>query len=260
MQEGGITLKPYSLVSLNWPLISTFVIGMLTGFVLLSLFIAFLLIRSRKSKEKLILSHSQPLESEVITKMIQSKQQELMDTIKVSDNAYFRVAMDLSMDLVFDIAKHYFPNSTYPIYELSIQEIMDLVAYIHKRAQAIVNHKFIRLFKNSRISTIVDILNKKKAIDNSKIMKWNRQYKISKVLSYAGMVLNYANPIYWFRKLALKPSTTLVIKEACKKIIEIAGEETNKIYSKKLFMSPDDPLLLEQTFDQITEEAYKTKE
>jgi hypothetical protein len=34
-------------------------------------------------------------------------------------------------------------------------------------------------------------------------------------------------------------------------IIEIVGEETNKIYSKKLFAEPDDETLIEAKVDEI---------
>jgi hypothetical protein len=73
------------------------------------------------------------------------------------------------------------------------------------------------------------------------------------------MALNYANPIYWFRKLAMKPTSDLVTKEICNMIISIVGEETNKVYSKKLFQKPDNVELLETaletTFNQLAEET-----
>jgi len=149
---------------------------------------------------------------------------------------------------------------------LSAQEVIDLTFYITKRIDKLLSGKFIGRFKKYKISTIVDILNKKKALDNSKLMKMNREYKISKLLSVGSTILNYANPIYWFRKLALKPSTTLVIKELCKFIIRIVGEETEKLYSKKIFEIPEDVTELEQKLDEsmteavnITEEDFKEK-
>lgn len=240
--------------------ISNFLLGFLTGFVLFSLFLALIFIRSKKRKDKIYYSQSEPIQDEVIRYMIEEKQKVLTDTVKVADNAYFRVAFELSFDLIHDIAKHYFPNSAYPIYELSVQELLNLILYIQNRLQKIVNGKIVNLFKNSRISTLVDIINKKKAFDNSKIMKLSQKLKVSKFLEYAKMVLNYGNPIYWFRRFALKPSTTLVIKETCKMIIRITGEETNKVYSKKIFMKEDDPVEIEQKFDAIRETVLDSKE
>jgi hypothetical protein len=252
MPESLYQLDPSFLaLPFEWSTILNFLLGMITGFVLLSMTIAFLLISARRNRNKIIRSDSEPLQAEEIEMMIQAKQVELNDTVKVADNAYFRVAFDLSIDLMYDIAKYYFPDSKYPIYELSIQEILDLNVYITARLQKLVNGKIIRVIKNSRIATIVDILNKKKAIDNSKIMKWNRQFKVSKVLSYGAMALNYANPVYWFRKLALKPSTTLVTKEVCKLIIRVVGEETNIVYSKNFFKKDEPIERVESQIDKI---------
>ncbi len=241
-------------LQISWPDIRNFLLGMATGFVLLTLFIALMLVTGRKSKRKVFLSKQVPLDEKTIKDMIETKQKELVDTVKFTDNAYFRVAFDLSFELMQEIATYYFPKSKYPMYELSIQEILDLNYYITQRIETLVNGKFIRHFKNNRISTIINILNKKKAIDNSKLMKLSRKYQVSKLYTFGKAALNYANPIFWFRKLAIKPSVTLVTKEVCKYIIDIFGEETNKIYSKKLFETPEDETHVESKLDQLIEE------
>lgn len=249
-----LNFHPFML-AIEWRDIRNFLLGMGTGFVLLAVFVALMLITSRKKQTKIIMSKELTLNDIKIQEMIEFKQNQLVDTARIADNAYFRVAFELSMELMTDIAKYYFKDSKYPIFELSIQELLDLNYYITKRLEKLINGRFIRRFKNYRISTIVNIMNKKKALDNSKLMKLNRQYKVSKILSIGSAVLNYANPIYWFRKFAIKPSTTLVTKEACKLIIRIVGEETNKLYSKKMFEPPVDETKIETEFDQVMEET-----
>jgi hypothetical protein len=226
---------------------------MLTGFVLLTMLIGLALMSGRRKRAKVFYSKETPLDDKTVKELIETKQQELVDTVKFTDNAYFRVALDLSMELMQEIAHHYFPESRYPMYELSIQEMLNLATYVTKRVEKIVDGKFLRIFKNARISTIVNILEKKKALDNSKLMKLSRKYNVSKLYSVSRTVLNYANPIFWFRKLTIKPSVTLLTKEVCKMIIEIVGDETNKIYSKKLFSEPDDVSLIEAKFDQLAD-------
>jgi len=254
----GLPLVPHDMIllAIQWTDIRNFLLGMLTGFVLLSLAIAMLMIQGEKQRKKRIIRSKQTaLTNTAVADMIEAKQKELTDVVRVSDNSYFRVAADLSLDLMQEIAKYYFPESKYPLYELSAQEIIDLSSYITKRVEKILNGKLIHRFKNYRISLIVDILQKKKALDNSKLMKLNREFKLSKILSVGSTILNYANPIYWFRKLALKPSTTLVIKELCKLIIRIVGEEVDKLYSKKMFESPENPEEIEKKLDESIQEA-----
>ncbi|MDD3113118.1 MAG: hypothetical protein WC339_01970 [Candidatus Izemoplasmatales bacterium] len=238
---------------ITWPDIRNFLLGMATGFLLLALVVALFLVTNRHRKQKHFFSKSMPLDEKVVREMIQSKQTEMVETVKFTDNAYFKVAIDLSLDLMYDIARYYFPESKYPMYELSIQELLDLNYYITKRIETIVSGKIIRRFKNYRISTIINILQKKKAIDNSKLMKLSRKLKVSKFIMVGKAILNYANPIFWFRQLAIKPSVTLLTKEVCKMIIDIFGEETNKIYSKKLFQAPEDADKIAAEFDEIVE-------
>jgi hypothetical protein len=227
-------LTPFLVISFRD--VTNFVLGLLTGFILLSLMITFIATsRSRRKQRKRLLKVPEMIEKQEIFRMIEDKQNQLVETVKLTDNAYFRVAMELSYELAEDIAKYYYPKARYPMYELSIEEILELNYYITKRIEKLTNGKLLKYFKGYKISTIIDILNKKKAIDNSKLMKLNKKLKISKMFTVGKAVLNYANPIYWFRKLAIKPSTVLVTKEVCKFIIAIVGEETNNVYSKSLF-------------------------
>ena len=243
-------------LAIDWPSIRTFVLGMMTGFALLSLAAGLLIISGENQrKTRNIRSKKELLDVKTVNGMIEAKTRELNEIVRVSDNGYFRVAFDLSFDLIHDIAKYYFPESRYPLYELSPQEMLDLASYIVKRLDKILNGKIINRFKNYRISLIVDILNKKKALDNSKLMKFQKEYQLSKIWSVGKTILNYSTPIFWFRKLALKPSTTWVTKEICKKIIRIAGEETDKFYSKKMFEKPEDAAAIEKEFDTDMEKV-----
>lgn len=246
------SLQPVFLITFTD--VRNFILGLLTGFILLALFVALVMVTERSSKTKIKFSKMTTLDDKTVAGMIDAKQKEMIETVKMTDNAYFKVAFDLSFELMNEIARYYFPDSKYPMYELSIQEILDLNYYITKRVETMVNGKFIRRFKNYRVSTIINILNKKKAIDNSKLMKLSKKLHVSKLITVGKAVLNFANPIYWFRKLAIKPSTTLLTKEICKYIINIFGEETNKIYSKKLYESPEDEEKVEALFDKTVEE------
>jgi hypothetical protein len=246
-------LQPISLI-IDWRAIQYFVLGIITGIILLILSIAFILSRSERIKTKNRLGQTVALDDKVVLDMVESKQDQLDKTVKLTDGGYFKVAVDLSLELSEEIARYYFPKSRFPIYELSIQEMLDLNFYITKRVEELMNGKFFKLFKNYRIATILDILNTRKKINNSKLMQITRKMKLQQIYSATRTVLNYANPIYWFRKLAIKPTTVVVTKEICKYIIAIFGEETNKIYSKAIFKEEDSESDILQKIDQFIEE------
>lgn len=233
--------------------IINFLLGVATGFVLLFLTLVLLLTLSRKKRFKKRMLNKLALENHEVLELIEIKQEELINTVRLTDNAYFSVAMDLSLELLEEIASHYFPDSKYPIYEISVEELLELNRYITYRLDVLVNGPFLKLFKKARISSIVRMLNTKKAITNSKAMKLSRKLKISKLYGASRAVLNYANPLYWFRKLAIKPTTEVVTKEVCKHIIAIVGEETNKVYSKSFKDEKNDDDLGAK-FDQLLDE------
>ncbi|MCK7486456.1 MAG: hypothetical protein MZU97_13595 [Bacillus subtilis] len=154
-----------------------------------------------------------------------------------------------------EIAAHYFPDKRYPIYELTPQELLDLDRYVVSEIEKIINGKVIRKFKKYRISTIVEIVNKKRDLDNVKLMKINKQYQISKILGTVSAIVNYANPITWIKKSAVKPLTDYVTKEAAKRIIAIVGEQVDNLYSRKMFAPADDATKVENDVDAAAAEA-----
>lgn len=232
--------------------IFNFLLGVVTGFILLFLLMLLIATVNRKKRFRRRMLNKLPLEDHEVLELIQLKQEQLIETVRLTDNAYFTVAFDLSYELLEEIARHYFPDSKYPIYEITIEELLELNQYIIYQIEALMNGKILRHFKNYRISSIVKMLNMKKAIDNSKAMKLSRKLKLQKFYSASRTVLNYANPVYWFRKIAIKPTAEVVTKEVCKYIISIVGEETNKVYSKS-FREEKNDADLEAKFDQIVE-------
>ena len=244
-----------SFLAISFPDVTQFLLGVLTGFILLALFITYIVTTgSSRKQRKRLLALPEMIEKKEIQKMIETKQEQMLETVKLTENAYFRVAFELSFELAEEIAKYYYPKAKYPMYEVSIEELLELSYYITKRVEKMVNGKILRHFKGYKISTIIDILNKKKAIDNSKLMKLSKKLQLPKLFTVGKAVLNYANPIYWFRRLAIKPSTVLVTKEVCKFIIAIVGEETNNVYSKSLFKHDEtESNKAEEIFDQILE-------
>lgn len=242
------------LLKIEWRDIRYFLLGIATGIILLILSLVGFFSHNERKKTKKRMFRGVPLDDKVIFDMIESKHDQLDKTVKLTDNGYFKVAIDLSIELTEEIARYYFPKSKYPIYELSIQELLDLNYYITKRVDELMNGRFFKMFKNYRIATIIDILNTRKKINDSKLMQLTRKLKLQQLYSGARAILNYANPVYWFRKIAIKPTTVIVTKEVCKYIISIFGEETNKIYSKAIFKEADNEDEIIKKIDQMAQE------
>jgi len=237
-----------------------FLTGTVFGFTMCSLTIAAIFLgREKKHERNRIASGALQQEADIRT-LIKKKQDMLPEIAGVAGNSWFRAAFDLSIELMHEIAAHYFPDKRYPIYELTPQELIDLDRYVVAEIEKIINGKIIRRFKKYRISTIVEIVNKKRDLDNVKLMKINKQYQISKILGTVSAIVNYANPITWIKKSAVKPLTDYVTKEAAKRIIAIVGEQVDKLYSHKMFAPADDVQKIEAEVDAAATEAEAAAE
>jgi hypothetical protein len=254
------SLQP-SFLTTYWPpalrTILYFFTGAVFGFTLCSLSIAAIFLgREKKRKKKRELT-GDCLKDEEVKALIKKKQDLLPEAAAVANNSYFRAVFELSSELMYEIAAHYFPDKKYPIYELTPQEVLDLNRYVTDRIEKIINGKIIRKFKKYRISTIVDLVNKKRDLDNIKLMKLNKQYQISKILGGVSTVWHAANPLTWLKKAAVKPLSAYVTKETAKWIIAIVGEEVDKLYSRKIFAPADD---LDKADEDIVEAELEAAE
>jgi hypothetical protein len=135
--------------------------------------------------------------------------------------------------LIHDIARVYFPDSKYPIYELSIDELMTLIHYITDRVDSLFKGPILRPLKKIRISYILKVIDTKRKIDENKAVKTASKlrtpWKVTKT------VLNIFNPVYWVRKLMISTTLVAVTNKICGIIIDVVGEETNNVYSKSVF-------------------------
>lgn len=89
------------------------------------------------------------------------------------------------------------------------------------------------MLRKLKVSTIVSISTKKKEVEESKAFQTTMV--ISQNLNKMKYVLNVLNPLNWGRKLIVDRIMNIVVDQICLVIISIVGEETYKIYSKKVF-------------------------
>lgn len=142
-------------------------------------------------------------------------------------------------ELVNDIAAQFYPKSKYPIYELTIDESLSLVKYVSDRVNEILDRRGIRTIKKITIAKIIGWASVKKSIDESKLVKISSKYRVRQIFKTAMGIINLVNPIYWAKRLVVSSATNLVVNKICLITISIVGEETYKIYSKKVFDKED---------------------
>jgi len=231
-----------------------FFLGMLTGIILFLATLTFLSIRGKNINLDVKKPEGEFSEDD-LRQLIVSRQNRLRKVLKTKKEGAFRLTFEVSYELVEEISRYFFPNSKYPMYELSVNELIELNHYITERIDEILEVPVLKNAKKARIITIVNMYEKKKAIEGSKLAKAAKKLKLGKVAKYGGMALNAVNPVYWFRKLVLSTSIDAMTRKLCVAIIGVVGEETSKVYSKKLFDKDVDLGLVEENMESLLSEG-----
>lgn len=226
----------------------TLLIGMGIGLVL---FFITMMILAMKYKSDIRTYGSQtdnPITDEELTVMIKDKvlrfknQEEEMTSIKFTTI--------LVKELVEDIAKRYYPNSKYPMYELTIDELIQLNYHVTTRVEGILNFKMLGFSILSKVKRmrISDIMKK---MEESKIKKQQEAEKTG-FLHKLKKATNAVNPLRMLKEAGIDKA----IRFVCVSVIKIAGEESQRIYSKQLFGTTElsldlDTIIIDE--DEVTE-------
>ena len=212
-----------------------FVIGVFLGFALIAIIYSIMVVSSMKNKKYVVKAVNTDVTDEEIKEIIDHAIMQFKDKDLKGSKATMFHCKDVSFAMASDIARKFFPKSKRPLAELSLDEILKLSVYISERINKIVDRPGLRLIKQVKLSTILSLGDAKKVIEESSLMKITKKYKIMSVVKKITGVLNIFNPVYWVRRLVINTSLDFAFKKLCLAVIGIVGEETYKIYSKRVF-------------------------
>ncbi len=179
------------------------------------------------------------VENETIRQIIAKKQNQIIKSTRLGISNNMSLMQDLTKELIYEIAKYYYPNSKNPQLEISFIEAIDMNERILQRLKQILDFKVISFLKNVRISQIVYILETKKQIESNKIYQFSKKFHVDKVISYGIAALNIANPAYWIRRFIFTSTLETTLRSIAVMTINIVGEEAHNLYSKKIIDNSD---------------------
>lgn len=221
------------IFEIDFSTIISFLIGIVMGFILLFLIYALLVISSMRSKEFVTKTENDDLTTQEVKDMVKDAQVSYKDKAIRKDTTRFSHCFNLSKELAYNIASRYYPKSKNPLLELSVNELTMLTNYITGRVDEILNRRGIRILRQTKLITIVELSTKAKEIEQSDAFK--NTMKVGKVANKIKNVVSIINPLNWGRRLIVDRIVNMIIDKICVVIISIVGEETYKIYSKKVF-------------------------
>jgi hypothetical protein len=238
---GPITLDLSSLLS--------FILGLAAGFLILFLFYIYAVIRSMNKGLRLRKSDEEDIDEEEIKWLIDDAIDQFLKKDERKELGYYKHLLETCKDLSIDIAKKFYPMSKYPHLELTIDEALHLNHYITNRVDELLKGRILRLVRGYTLVKIVEANEFKESIENTKIVQAAKKYKVHQILKTTVSVVNAVNPVYWTRKLIINKGYASMMNKIGKAIIAVTGEETYKIYSKKVFSE-------EKTIDAGVHEIY----
>ena len=243
----------------NMSALISFLIGIMTGFIIMFMIYIYAVIRNFNKKAKIKLSKDDVDQHEVLM-LIKDTQKQFKDKEQRKELGYFKHLTSLSIELSKDISKKFFPKSKYPYLEVTIDEALMIGHYSIDRISEILDVRILRMFKSMTIKQITVLIDTKKTIENTKIVKGAKKTGAYKVYQAAMNALNVINPVYWFRKLVLDNAVNIIMEKMGQQAISIIGEETYKVYGKKLFVDTDDEETINKLYEELEKELKESME
>lgn len=221
----------------SWTSILLLLTGIVIGFIICGISYLIIVLTSikkvDKKNEQIVYSYTH---KEDVNNFIRGAKDEYKEESEyLTFNQKIECIKNISFQLIKDIAKIYYPDSKYPIYEISIEELIVLSRYITERIENVFQGRILKKVEKIKISTIFNFLDKKKQIEDSKIVKAAEKTHIGSIAKMASNVLNAVNPVHWIKKTMISGSINIGTNKIANIIIDIVGNETAKVYSKNLF-------------------------
>ena len=248
-------------INIDYKLILSFLIGIVLGFILALLIYAILVLSSLGSKKFRVKTELDDLTLQEVKDLVNKAHHEYKDNNLRGDTPKFSHCLAICKDLAYVIASRYYPNSKYPLLELSVDEAVSLMGYIKERLNDILDRRGLKLFKKFKISTIFDLSIKSSKVVQSKAYEVGKN--VSKGVSTAKKIINIINPAWWIRKGTTDIIINIVLNKLYLILITIVGEETYKIYSKKFLKETQDGAFdddINKIVDSINEDLDEVKE
>jgi hypothetical protein len=242
-------------LELDYGIIVSFLLGISFGFILLVMIYIYAVIRSMNKKLKYRKADEVDIDEQEIKWLIDDAKAQFKDKETRNEVGFIKYLGNVSGELSSDIAKKFYPESKYPYFELTIDETLHLNHYITNRIDEILSSKLFKLFRGMTLRRIIELNEAKENIENNPIVQAAKKYRFAEVAKTTVAVLNATNPFYWARKGVSKMSTHAIMMKIGLAIITITGEETYKIYSKKVF---DEDRTLDAGVDAIYDDITKS--
>lgn len=143
----------------------------------------------------------------------------------------FRALLNLSMDLVQQIAAVYHPHEERPELHASLAGLINLHTRISVRLQDLLTTLPLGALKDVKLQTILYCHDIYQLCVSHPVYRFLRQHRLDKVAQWAWMLKNLASPWYWGRRAAYSGGKELLARFFLARFTAIVGFEAISLYS-----------------------------
>ena len=226
-------------IELNISSLISFTLGIVTGFLVVLTIYMYAIFLNIKKEAKIKKADEDDIDEQMILMLIDGSQNQFKDKKLRNDVGFSNHLYQISQELILDISRKFYPESKTPYLELTLDETLLLNHYITDRVDHMTKHPLLKLFRRYTLSSLYDITTTTKKVKESKVVKKAKEFGVDEVLKASMSAINVMNPVYWIRRFTNEQIIDRILVKIGTAMIAIVGEETYKIYSKKVFQKDE---------------------
>ena len=145
----------------------------------------------------------------------------------------FKAINDMSLELIREIARAYYPDDDRPELKASLANLVALHNRVGARLAAWLDTMPMRPFKDVELGTLVRYHEMYQNLKNHWGYAFIKRYQLDKAVRWGWTTINYANPWYWGRYAVYHGGKEVAARLLMARVAGLVGEEAVRIYGRR---------------------------
>jgi len=144
----------------------------------------------------------------------------------------FKAINEMSMELIKEIARAYYPGDDRPELKASLAGLVALHNRVGARLAAWLDTMPMRPFKDVELATVVRYHEMYQSVKNHWGYTFIKRHHLDKAVRWGWTTINYANPWYWGRYAVYHGGKEVAARLLMARIADLVGEEAVRLYGR----------------------------
>jgi hypothetical protein len=145
----------------------------------------------------------------------------------------FKVINEMSMELIKEIARAYYPDDDRPELKASLANLVALHNRVGARLAAWLDTVPMRPFKDVELGTVVRYHEMYQTLKNHWGYAFIQRHHLDRAVRWGWTAINYANPWHWGRKAAYHGGKEVAARLLMARLAALVGEEAVRLYGRR---------------------------